>query len=331
MTLTRQSAPAIAPPTLGQPLPALLLEPWEASRATPHLYLQIIGKVRLASTPPLNQWWHVPLFVTGHGLSTGRMMLSGIDYQIDMDPQLHRVDVRLGTGQSSGFDLIDGLSVRTFHERLMDILGRFGLEPRIRATAYRMPYSDLPFAADDVHRSYDPVAVARYWRALRWVDGVLAEFAGRFRGKQSRPQLFWHSFDIAMTRFSGRLAPRREGTDRVTAAAYDEEVISFGFWPGDPTTREATFYAYAAPEPRGLANMPLQPPGARWVDVQGGHTAHLSFESVRTAADPREAALAFLESTYLAGATASHWDLARLANPWVGPAPVRTGDQVGIA
>lgn len=313
--VTTQDRPA-PPPRPRDALPSLPLGPWEATRATLHLYAQVVGKVRLASMPWRNQWWHVPLYVTAQGLTTGRMCLAEIDYQIDFDFLGHRLVVRLCTGESDGLDLHDGLSVRDFYLRLMTVLARFGLDPEIRPRAYRMPYSQSLFVEDTVHASYDPVAVSRYWQGLRWVDGVLSEFAGRFRGKQSPPHLFWHGFDLAMTRFSGRLAPPRADADRVTRAAYDEEVISFGFWPGDPTVREATLYAYAAPEPVGLASRPLAPRGARWVDVGGSHTAHLAFEAVRTAANPKAAALEFLESAYQAGAEAARWDIERLADPW---------------
>ena len=160
--------------------------------------------------------------------------------------------------------------------------------------------------------------MVRYWRALRWVDGLLAEFAGRFRGKQSPVHLFWHSFDLALTRFSGRLAPPRPDAERVTRIAYDEELISVGFWPGDPTVREATLYGYAAPEPEGLASVRLEPEEARWVDAGSGHLAYLSFEAVRTSPDPHGKALTFFESLYAAAASAGDWDVGRLAAPWVG-------------
>jgi hypothetical protein len=198
----------------------------------------------------------------------------------------------------------------------MDLLAERGLDVPMLAEPYGVPAFTTPFPQDEGHASYDPEAVRRYHGVLLWAGDVLEEFAGWFCGKTSPVHLFWHSFDLAVTRFSGRRAPARPDADGVSAEAYSHEVVSFGFWAGDRTLREPAFYAYAAPEPPGLADRPLHPAAARWTGEPGGHLALLPYEDVRTAASPRAALLDFLESAYQAGAGAAGWDLADLASHW---------------
>ncbi len=312
------SASGADTPPSGSGLPPLPLEAWEATRVTLHLFLQIVGKVRLASTPRRNHWWNVPLYVSPRGLTTQRMHLDGIDFEVQFDFLSHRLRVEASTGGAADLALEDGLSVRAFYGGLMASLHDLGLHPTIRPVPFGMPYSDIPFQEDDVHSSYDTEAVTRFWRVLRWIDEVFAEFAGPFRGKQSPIHLFWHSFDLVVARFSGRLAPPIPEADAVTREAYAEELVSFGFWPGDPEVREPTFYSYTAPEPADIATHRLRPREARWVATPGGSIAHLAYETVRGARDPRAAVLDFLESTFRAGATAGHW-----------PSPVTTGASRG--
>jgi hypothetical protein len=300
-------APALPAASEAVDLPALPLPPWEPTRATLHLYVQIVGKIRLASTPHRNHWWNVPLYVTARGLTTGRMSLGGVDYEIAFDFLDHELRAQTAGGETFVLPLRDGLPVAEFHGRLLGGLEALGITPRILARPFGTRYSDIPFADDTHHAAYDRDAVTRYWRSLRWVAGVLDEFAGRFRGKQSPVHMFWHSFDLAVTRFSGRPAPPMPDADPVTREAYSEEVVSFGFWPGDQDVREATLYAYAAPEPPGLARHDLEPAAAHWIPNGGSHTAHLSFEAVRTDDDPRSAALAFLESVFRAASEAGDW------------------------
>jgi hypothetical protein len=179
-----------------------------------------------------------------------------------------------------------------------------------------------PFPADRTHAAYDRDAVERFWQILDWTDGVFEEFAGWYCGKTSPVHLFWHSFDLAVTRFGGERAPMLPDADPVTREAYSHEAVSFGFWAGDETVREPTYYSYAAPEPEGLRGQPLSPAQARWVERGSGSLAQLPYEVVRTAADPRAALLGFLESAYEAGAGALGWDRAALASSWC-PDPPR--------
>jgi hypothetical protein len=176
-----------------------------------------------------------------------------------------------------------------------------------------------PFAADVEHCSYDEDFVHRYWRALCWIDWVFREFGGWFSGKTSPVHLFWHSLDLAVTRFSGRRAPLGEGVDAVTAEAYSHELISFGFWPGDQTTPQPTFYSYTAPEPEGLTGEQLAP-GSMWVDTGSGSLAVLPYDALRESADPRVTLLEFLQSAYDAGSGAAGWTVDDLRSSWSPPA-----------
>jgi Family of unknown function (DUF5996) len=296
-------------------LPALPLEEWEPTKDTVHLYVQIVGKLRLACAPPRNHWWHVPLYLDVRGLSTRPMRHNGVSFQIDFDFIDHRLVVCTERGESESFRLRDGLSVADFHGRLFELLEGLGLTVEIHGEPFGVP-ATMPFARDREHSSYDPDAVARYWRALLWIGDVFEEFAGWFCGKTSPVHLFWHSFDLAVTRFSGRRAPERSGVDPVTREAYTHEVISFGFWAGDAQRRAPVFYSYTAPEPPALAEHPLRPAGAFWSPSNGSHLALLWYEEVRTAVQERVRLLDFLESAYQAGAVAAGWDLRELSSSW---------------
>jgi Family of unknown function (DUF5996) len=297
-------------------LPPLPLEEWEATKETLHLWLQIVGKIRLASAPPRNHWWHVPLYVDVRGLTTRRMhSLGGVPFQIDFDFLDHRLFVRTAEGQTESFDLADGLSVATFDAQLHTALARLGVDVVIGESPFGIPIT-TPFREDREHSSYDAEAVERFWRILDWSDAVLEEFAGWYCGKTSPVHLFWHSFDLAVTRFGGKRAPAMPKADPVTQEAYSHEVVSFGFWAGDPKVREPTYYSYTAPEPDGLREKALSPRGATWGELASSSLAVLPYETVRTAADPRATLLAFLESAYQAGASASGWDMEDLRSSW---------------
>jgi hypothetical protein len=204
--------------------------------------------------------------------------------------------------------LEDGLSVATFHRRLFDHLRSFGIEPRIRGVPYDVPFAKAPFAEDERHAAYDAAAVARFHAVLRWTAEVFEEFSGGYVGKTSPVHFFWHAFDLAVTRFSGRRAPPRPDADAVEREAYTHEVASFGFWPGDDDVPAPSFYAYAAPVPKGLTDARLEPPEARW-NPEGG-MALLRYEDVRSAANPRRALLTFCESVFRAAKDRGHWAAA---------------------
>jgi len=295
-------------------LPALPLDEWEPTKDTLHLWAQIVGKIRLATAPPQNHWWNATLYVDSCGLTTRRIRASGRDFELAFDLVGHRFLLRTDDGVES-FPLEDGLSVADFYERLFALLAAAGIRVEIRAEPYGVPM-DTPFAEDREHASYDRDAVERFRAVLEWVDATLQEFAGWFCGKCSPVQVFWHSFDIAVARYSGRRAPAMPAANAVTREAYSHEVISFGFWPGDATVRTPTFYSYTSPEPAGLTERPLRPDTALWVPTGSSHQARLDYEDVRRAADPRAALLEFLESAYEAGASAAGWDEQAFRSSW---------------
>ena len=288
-------------------LPQLPLDEWEQTKITLHLFAQIVGKVRLALMPPRNHWWHVPLYVSSRGITTRPIPCNGIVFEIELDVIEHQLVVSTSRGERSATPLA-GLGVAGFHNTLMNTLASFGITVSILAQPYDMPFT-TPFAQDTGHSTYQAEYVRRFWEILVWVDTVFWEFGGGFVGKTTPIHLFWHSFDLVITRFSGRTAPPIEGANRVAREAYSHEVISFGFWAGDANVREPAFYAYAWPEPAGLRDMPLPAP-ARWVEQRGSSMALLSYEAVRASQDPRACLLGFLESAYQAGATLAGWDPA---------------------
>jgi hypothetical protein len=222
------------------------------------------------------------------------------------------VEVRTSEGSVAGFALGDGLSVAQFYRELFAALDEVGVRAQIRAEPYDL---DGPaFPDDGVHAAYDAGAVERWWRVLQLTEHALGRFASRFNGKASPAQLFWHGFDLAHSRFSGRPAPAIEGIDRVTAEAYSHEVISFGWWPGDDrTTPYPAFYSYTAPEPDSLRELPLRPADAEWRDTGSGSLAVLPYDAVRAAPDPSAAVLEFYETAYRAGAATAGWDAAAFA------------------
>jgi hypothetical protein len=295
-------------------LPELRLDEWEPSKDTLHLYAQIVGKVRLASTTRANHWWNVPLYVTARGLTTRRMRQGGVSFEIDFDFLDHELIVRTARGEREAFPLVDGLSIAAFHQDLFARLVKLGIRPAIRSVPYRVPMT-TPFPEDEEHASYDAAMVERFWRVLLFADQVFTEFSGWYSGKQSPVHVFWHSFDLALTRFSGRPAPVSESADAVSREAYSHEVISFGFWAGDGTVRRPTFYSYTAPEPPGLTEERLRPPLARWASPYGSSNfAMLDYDDVRNAPDPRRLLLQFLQSAYEAGARRGGWDTDALAS-----------------
>lgn len=301
--------------TTATALPELPLNAWEPTKETLHLWIQIVGKIRLATVAPRNHWWHVPLYVDVGGLTTGPMRHAGVPFAIDLDFVDHRLVVRADDGRREEFSLHDGLSVAVFYRELFARLGRLGIEVPILARPYGVPM-DTPFAEDTEHASYDRTWVERWSRVLSWSDAVFQEFAGWFAGKASPVHLFWHSLDLAHSRFSGRRVAPPPGADPVTREAYTHEVISFGFWPGDRQTRTPAFYSYTNPEPAGLAVRPLRPAEAFWAEVGRSHLATLLLHDVCAAADPRTTVLQFLRSSYDAGAGAAHWPAGELISSW---------------
>jgi hypothetical protein len=291
-------------------LPALALDDWEDSKDTLHLFVQIVGKVRLRLHPKLNHWWHVTLYVSPRGLTTHTIPYGGEAFEIAFDLIDHVLRVTTSRGAERSFPL-GSLSVAQFHDRLFETLGALGIEASILARPYEHK-SQIRFAEDDQHAAYDPDYVHRYWRILVAVGNVMEEFRGRFLGKQTPVHLFWHSFDLALTRFSGRPAPEMEGGSASDREAYSHEVISFGFWAGDQNVRAPAFYSYTYPEPEGLSTEPLRPAAAAWNHQRGSALALLMYDDLRSTTDPRAALLDFFQSAYEAGAGRARWDRAAL-------------------
>lgn len=295
-------------PARPAPLPALPLDRWRDTKTTLHLFAQVVGKLRLALQPPQPHWWHVPLYVSPRGLGTAAIPCPDGAFALELDLLAHRLSLQTSRGDERQFALA-GHSVATFHARLMDELATLGIRPRLVARPFdpERVGSDVPFADDTAVRAYDPDFADRFRRALVAIEPVFQAFRGRYLGKCSPVHFFWHSFDLAVTRFSGRPAPVAATADAVTRQAYSHEVLSAGFWAGDANVPEPSFYAYAAPEPAGFAAAPLRPAGARWQDNGGSHMALYRYDDFRHAADPAADLLEFLQSTYDAGASAGAW------------------------
>jgi hypothetical protein len=288
--------------------PSLPLEEWKDTYATLHMWTQIVGKIRLVQSPLVNHWWNVPLYVTPRGLTTTAIPHGARSFEIDFDFISHRLDIKTDDGQSRSLALRPR-SVADFYRELMATLRELGLEVSIRAKPDEVP-DPIPFDQDEQHASYDAEYANRWWRIMLQSDRVFKEFRSRFIGKCSPVHFFWGSFDLAVTRFSGRRAPEREGADSITREAYSHEVISHGFWPGSGNVLEPAFYSYTAPEPKGLPEAKIRPAEAFYNAGTSGFI--LPYEAVRTAADPDRVLMEFLQSTYEAGATLANWDRAAL-------------------
>jgi hypothetical protein len=293
--------------------PALPLEDWKDTYETLHRWLQIVGKVRLAQSPWLNHSWHATLYVSARGLTTGPIPDGSTAFQVDFDFCDHQLVIRKSDGITRSLPLRPQ-SVAAFYRNVMSALRELGLPNKIHARPNELPDA-IPFAQDEQHAAYDPAAAQRFWRALVQADRVFTEFRARFQGKCSPVHLFWGGLDLAVTRFSGRVAPPHPGgvpnlPDAVVRDAYSHEVSSAGFWPGGQGMPHAAFYSYAYPEPDGYRDAPVRPSAAYYhPDLR---EFILSYDAVRTAADPDAVLLEFLQSTYEAAANLGRWDRADL-------------------
>lgn len=297
--------------------PPLPLAEWRDTKETLHRFEQLIGKIRLTSSTRRNHWWNVPFHLTGRGITTRPMGQSDGNpvFTIDFDFVDHQLIVAALDGTAVSFPLL-GQSVASFRSNTLGALADLGIQADIpHPEPFDLPDSSRPFSRDTEHAAYDPVYANRYWQVLSQVALVLEEFAADFSGKCSAVHHFWHTFDIAHTRFSGRQVEQPPQTDPVTREAYSREVTSFGFWFGDDTFPEPAFYAYAAPEPEGLDQERLSPPAARWTPHNGSHLALLRYDDARAEPDPRRAVLDFYDSAYRAAAVRADWDIDRLASP----------------
>jgi hypothetical protein len=288
--------------------PPLPLSEWHDTYATLHMWTQIVGKVRLALSPHLNHWWEVPLYVTARGLTTSPMPYGADLLEIQFDFLDHVLRIARSTGTIRTLPLTPQ-PVSAFHRDFMGALREVGTAVEIWPMPVEVP-DPVRFDLDTVHQSYDADAVRRFWRILATTHTIFTEFRARFIGKSSPVHFFWGSFDLAVTRFSGRRAPERPGADRVTREAYSHEVSSVGFWPGSGPIQGAAFYAYAAPEPAGFSTAAVRPSRAFYSDAL--HEFVVMYEDIRQAESPRDALLAFCQSTYQATATLAGWDRGNL-------------------
>ena len=292
------------------PWPALPpLDDWQDPFETVHLWTQIVGKIRLEQGPWINHSWGSALYVTTRGLTTSPIPYQKNTFAINFDFVDHVLRISTSTGEARSFDL-GPMSVATFYEKTMSTLEALGVEVEIYPKPVEIPDPIQPFPEDETHASYDAEAVHRFWRALVQANRVFTAFRARFTGKVSPVHFFWGAFDLAVTRFSGRDAPKHPGgvpncADWVMEEAYSKELSSAGFWPGTGLG-EAAFYSYAYPEPDGYRNCDVQPNAAYYLDDMGEYV--LPYEAVRTADDPDATLLAFLQSTYEAAADHADWD-----------------------
>jgi hypothetical protein len=280
--------------------------------------VQIVGKVKLATTTPRNHWWNVPLYVDVRGLTTRRLHHHGTTFEIAFDFVEHALVVLASDGRTGSFALRSGESVAEFDGRLHGLLRDLGIDVEIKEEPFGLQMT-TPFPEDVEHASWDRDAVERFVRILDWSDSVLEEFSGWFNGKTSPVHLFWHGLDLAVTRFSGRPAARL-ASDPVNQEAYSHEVVSFGFWAGDDVVGDSAYYSYTSPEPEGLRDEPL--PVGSWIEYGAGSLAILPYETVRAATDPRTTLLAFLQSAYEAGARLADWDISGFESKWC-PTPAQ--------
>ena len=300
-------------------LPELHLADWRPTKDTLHLYAQIVGKIRLATTAPRNHWWNAALYVDVRGLTTRRLHHRDTTFEIRLDFLEHALLVQTGDGRNRSFELGDGLSVADFDARLHAMLAELGVDVEIREQPFGVPMT-TPFPEDVEHAVVGPRRRSSVLVCiLDWSDTVFEEFSGWFNGKTSPVHLFWHGLDLAVTRFSGR-AGMKIDADPVNEEAYSHEVISFGFWAGDDTVGDATYYSYTAPEPEGLREQPLS--AGSWIEYGAGSLAVLPYETVRSARDPRTTLLAFCQSAYEAGARLAGWDTSSFESKWC-PTPAQ--------
>jgi hypothetical protein len=294
-----------------EPWPPLNYDEWSDTATTLHMWTQIIGKIRMARTPPVNHWWHVPLYVTSRGLGTSPMFNGAATFEIELDFIDHRLRITTSEGHGRDFKL-QPMTVASFYERVMAALADLGVTVEINPVPDEVA-DPIPFAEDTKHHSYDAAAATRFWRALVDSCRVFSRFRSDFLGKVSPIHLFWGGVDLAVTRFSGREAPLHPPVPgvplHVVREAYSHEVSSAGFWPG-AVGFGAVFYSYAYPEPEGYANAPVKPAAAFYSPELREFL--LPYEAVRTSDSPDDTLMEFLQSTYDAAANFGKWDRAAL-------------------
>jgi hypothetical protein len=287
--------------------PELKFSEWQDTLATLHMWTQVVGKIRLKQTPLVNHWWNVPLYISPRGLTTSAMPYEDRIFEIEFDFLDHQLLIKCSDDSTTTLTLRPQ-SVADFYAEVMSALRGLGMEIKIWTMPVEIP-DPIHFEEDHEHKSYDAEYANRFWRALVKMDEVLKEFRSRFIGKVSPVHFFWGSFDLAVTRFSGRPAPPREGADVITREAYSHEVISHGWWPGNKDM-EAAFYSYTTPEPPGLADVvgqgKIRPEKTFYSSEM--KEFFLLYDDVRQSASPEQTLMDFCQTTYEAGANLAGWD-----------------------
>ncbi len=286
--------------------PELPLAAWQDTYATLHMWTQIVGHIRMTLTPKINHWWNVPLYVSARGLTTSPIPYQRRIFEIRFDFIAHKLIIETSEGGVDGMQLAPR-SVADFYSDLMRRLHSLEIDVKFHGSPDEVP-NPIPFAQDEVHKSYDAEYAHRWWRALVSADTVLKDFRSRFIGKCSPVHFFWGSFDLAVTRFSGRRAPAR--SDPMSREAYSHEVSSVGFWPGGGDVKGPAFYSYSVPQPDGFKTYAVRPATAKY-DAGLGEFL-LMYDDIRTAASPEAELMEFCQSTYEAGANLGKWDRAEL-------------------
>ncbi|EGV42480.1 hypothetical protein BZARG_2225 [Bizionia argentinensis JUB59] len=294
--------------------PEFPLNEWIDTKETLHRYFQIVGKLRLTLNPKKNHWWHITLYTTTKGVTTRAIPHNDFSFEILFDFIKHTLNVSTSKGDERFFKLEDGLSVADFYKKLESILNDLQIEFDILKKPFDLS-DDIPFDTCIEHHTYDKDAVHNAWKILLHIDMVFQEFSGRSYSKTCPVHIYWHHFDLVVTRFSGERGPDMGDVSQVEKEAYSHEVISFGFWFGDDTIKEPAFYSYTYPSPNGIDKEPLQPKAAKWQDSNGSPMALLLYKDIIESENPKKQILDFLESSYQAGAKLSGWDVEDLQVP----------------
>lgn len=298
-------------------LPVLPYKKYVQEKMTLHLFLQIIGKIRLKMTPRKNHWWYITEYIDTKGFSTRPIPYnSGADqFEICINVQKHQLEVHTSQGDFESFPLHDKLTVADFYKKLMNILETLNISVSIVDIPFDLDI-DKPFSKITEYHHYNEDYTKNLWRTMLWIANVFKAFSGRFYGKTCPVHLYWHSFDLVVTRFNGNEAPPMPEDARLSDKdAYTHECISFGFWPGDENVPEPAFYSYTYPSPDGIDKESIKPASAEWVDSNGSPMALLKYNSLLESKNPRQDLLDFLESTYQAGAKKANWDIDKFRVP----------------
>jgi hypothetical protein len=295
-------------------LPDLKYVGFEKEKRTLHLFLQIVGKIRLKLTPRKNHWWYVTHYITEKGFSTGPIPYNNgfNSFSIVFNVIKHQLEIQTSEGNFKTLKLKNGLSVADFYTQVFTILNELDIWVKIVDKPYDLGI-EKEFSSISEYHHYDESYIEKLWKALLWTDSVFKEFSGRFYGKTSPVHLYWHSMDLAVTRFSGKKGPKMPAEARISDKdAYSHECISFGFWPGDDKVQEPAFYSYTFPKPENIENEKLRPDSASWEMSNGSPMAILTYANLLEEENPRQALLDFMEIAYQAGAELASWPIEDL-------------------